>query len=606
MARTESYWEPRNGGTYIKTISPVGYDILINGTSKYLNFNTISGLTGYGFRDNAGVMEVKDSGGSWSEILSSSELSTSYLKLDQTTPQTTTGTFTFPKVVGTTDITTPLLIGGSAVGSKITYKSTTGAGTTSGVAHQWLGGTDGGTVIATMLNTGNVGIGTTSPTYKVDIVDITSASTTGTDVLRLSSHIDWSVVGSGPVLTFSHDDVPRTELAAIRGYTFASSDTGLSFETGFGALTPKMVIRNNGNVGIGTTAPLDYLEVVGGTNVGTMRVRATSSLVGYGQLIFDRSGATSKFKLGMSGTDYLTIDSANGNVGIGTTGPGSMLEVAGAGQFGTAGATTAQLTVLGGASGTPLISLQRTVGTTARFDWALTGGTLAFNDATNGGYPLELAGGASQVAAYIGQRGAYSNDARTSLLSASTQSATGGADQAGVTFTIQGGLGTGAGTLGNIYFNTGVLGTSGTTPQTASTKMTILGSGNVGIGTTAPTSKLHLAAGTATAGTAPLGFTSGTLLTTPVAGKVEFLTDAYYGTITTGAVRKTFAFLESPVFTTPNVGVATATQYKLSALNTAPANATDTGTLGEIRIVADAIYVCIATDTWVKANLATW
>jgi len=48
------------------------------------------------------------------------------------------------------------------------------------------------------------------------------------------------------------------------------------------------------------------------------------------------------------------------------------------------------------------------------------------------------------------------------------------------------------------------------------------------------------------------------------------------------------------------------TQYKLSALNTAPANAGATGTLGEIRVVADAIYVCTATNTWVKAALATW
>ena len=62
--------------------------------------------------------------------------------------------------------------------------------------------------------------------------------------------------------------------------------------------------------------------------------------------------------------------------------------------------------------------------------------------------------------------------------------------------------------------------------------------GNVGIGTTSPTAVLHLKAGTATASTAPLKFTSGTLLTTPEAGAVEFLTDAYYGTITTGASRK--------------------------------------------------------------------
>lgn len=50
----------------------------------------------------------------------------------------------------------------------------------------------------------------------------------------------------------------------------------------------------------------------------------------------------------------------------------------------------------------------------------------------------------------------------------------------------------------------------------------------------------------------------------------------------------------------------TATQYKLSALNTAPASATAAGTLGEIRITADFIYVCIATNTWVRSALGTW
>lgn len=74
--------------------------------------------------------------------------------------------------------------------------------------------------------------------------------------------------------------------------------------------------------------------------------------------------------------------------------------------------------------------------------------------------------------------------------------------------------------------------------------------GNVGIGgVISPTARLHLPAGTATANSAPLRFTSGTLLSVPVPGAVEFLTDAYYATITTGAARRTFAFLESPVFT---------------------------------------------------------
>jgi len=66
--------------------------------------------------------------------------------------------------------------------------------------------------------------------------------------------------------------------------------------------------------------------------------------------------------------------------------------------------------------------------------------------------------------------------------------------------------------------------------------------GNVGIGLLNPTAVLNLKAGTTTANTAPLKFTSGTLLTTPEAGAVEFLTDAYYGTVTTGGARKQFAF----------------------------------------------------------------
>lgn len=47
-------------------------------------------------------------------------------------------------------------------------------------------------------------------------------------------------------------------------------------------------------------------------------------------------------------------------------------------------------------------------------------------------------------------------------------------------------------------------------------------------------------------------------------------------------------------------------KYSISALNTAPSSSTDTGTLGEIRITAAYIYVCTATNTWVRTALATW
>jgi hypothetical protein len=69
----------------------------------------------------------------------------------------------------------------------------------------------------------------------------------------------------------------------------------------------------------------------------------------------------------------------------------------------------------------------------------------------------------------------------------------------------------------------------------------------LGLGIT-PTAILHLKAGTAAANTAPLKFTSGTLLSTPEIGVVEFNGNAFYGTVT-GPTRKTFAFLESPTFT---------------------------------------------------------
>ena len=68
MARTNDLWETINGGTAIQTIAPNGYDLLINGLSKYLNFNSVVGTTGYGIRDNGGVIQVKNSGGAWANI----------------------------------------------------------------------------------------------------------------------------------------------------------------------------------------------------------------------------------------------------------------------------------------------------------------------------------------------------------------------------------------------------------------------------------------------------------------------------------------------------------------------------------------------------------
>jgi hypothetical protein len=53
-------------------------------------------------------------------------------------------------------------------------------------------------------------------------------------------------------------------------------------------------------------------------------------------------------------------------------------------------------------------------------------------------------------------------------------------------------------------------------------------------------------------------------------------------------------------------GNVTAPSYRLSALNSAPASATATGTLGEIRFANGFVYLCVATNTWQRAALSTW
>jgi hypothetical protein len=64
---------------------------------------------------------------------------------------------------------------------------------------------------------------------------------------------------------------------------------------------------------------------------------------------------------------------------------------------------------------------------------------------------------------------------------------------------------------------------------------------NIATATNGGHKTITIAAGTASAGTAPIKFTSGTLLTTPEAGALEFNTDRLYFTQTTGTTRKTIA-----------------------------------------------------------------
>lgn len=68
-ARTSVDWVNPSGTTYIQPNFGInGMDLLVAGSNHYINFNTVTGTNGYGFRDNAGIMEFKNSGGSWTGI----------------------------------------------------------------------------------------------------------------------------------------------------------------------------------------------------------------------------------------------------------------------------------------------------------------------------------------------------------------------------------------------------------------------------------------------------------------------------------------------------------------------------------------------------------
>jgi hypothetical protein len=98
----------------------------------------------------------------------------------------------------------------------------------------------------------------------------------------------------------------------------------------------------------------------------------------------------------------------------------------------------------------------------------------------------------------------------------------------------------------------------------------------------------------------PLVVTDGTATTTDAA--TVYITGAMTGVTVTG--RNDALRVDGTSY--QNGDLTVNGKYRLSALNTAPSSATDTGTTGEIRVTSTFIYICTATNTWVRAALSTW
>lgn len=116
--------------------------------------------------------------------------------------------------------------------------------------------------------------------------------------------------------------------------------------------------------------------------------------------------------------------------------------------------------------------------------------------------------------------------------------------------------------------------THGSNEAAGANVMTIQSNGNVGVGTLTPTAAVHLKAGTTAASTAPLKFSSGSLMTASEAGAVEFLTDKAYLTITTGTARKEIALNDATLTagqqptTTTNGRLTNSNKYSIYATGT--------------------------------------
>jgi hypothetical protein len=420
-------------------------------------------------------------------------------------PVTSTYTVAIGSTSGGGSLTTagPILISGSITSAVANYpqlvlnstnnngpqlrfqgggSNTSAIGHISSVSDLQFSSTSSLAVQMTLNSAGNVGIGTTSPASLLNI-----AST-------------------APVLTFTRTDNATNPFAAIN---FASTSTvrwqiatnnavGTGFEINqANGSTNRFYIDTNGNVGIGTTSPsLATLQVVkagAGQSDGNGAIMARASdgdqnWVSIGN--FSTAGSSYGWIQASSNAAYknLILNPTGGNVGIGTTTAPAKLTVSG---------SAAQMLALDTSIANGPYQVFRQSGADgfyigSRGAVSGTGGTgydlYSVNDLrlfSNGSFALAISG--SNVGIGTTSPGAhfhvYSSGGPSLWLTA-------------------GGSGTGGlriikGDSGTAYINN--QDSVGMQFQIAgSTKMTIDSGGNVGIGTTSPSSPLEISAATGT------------------------------------------------------------------------------------------------------------
>ena len=194
--------------------------------------------------------------------------------------------------------------------------------------------------------TGNIGIGTTSPSSKLHINTgaVYEVGSLSGSILIEPTGVAYNGYGAGIVLGAGRGG-RASGGSAIASVLNSASDpdrSGLSFfyhnATFADPRTEGMRLNADGNVGIGTASPNARLDVNGGLN-GThaifsgqdgrgLKISTENTLNNDDGVVYDAQTSTGKHLFKVSGTEKMRITS-DGNVGIGQTSPTAKLYVQG-------------------------------------------------------------------------------------------------------------------------------------------------------------------------------------------------------------------------------------------------------------------------------------
>jgi uncharacterized membrane protein len=186
---------------------------------------------------------------------------------------------------------------------------------------------------------GNVGIGTTSPEGKLNVVADNGSTASAVKTLVLGGGTD--TTGNGQYIQFrsSSNATLGSQISGSRTGAGAASDLKFYTTASDSVVRERMVINSSGNVGIGTTSPQTELHVKGNNGWGEVRVEGQTFASGHGASLEFYSEGTALADIYSStdkhlyfrtnGTTERMRITASGNVGIGTTSPGEKLDVVG-------------------------------------------------------------------------------------------------------------------------------------------------------------------------------------------------------------------------------------------------------------------------------------